>query len=199
MALASPGISSERRPMLRVADSLVESPSSTARMLLASLAADRVDLASGTLVRLSAGISRYQLSPLVLTVRGSIRELTFRWGWRFFIVVDDSVMPSAIDVRPGRDAGVWTAGLSSGPRLTEQLAGIARLQARADLDGELHILDAPGLDWSGLWIAGASDALFTLPTMRPINPVKLLRRLRTKSRLHSLKRLSQGETEHATG
>lgn len=153
------------------------SPISCAADFIAALPASRLGVSEGAELALAAPIARYRITADGLRRHASLEEVAYLWGWRFFVVESDRMLPRAIDVRPGRDAGSWRAGLVAGGHLARQLRLIDHL-SRSKTTGTVRVLDAPGLDWSGLWLAGEGAALISQKSTRPISAGGLLSRLR---------------------
>ena len=174
----------------------IEPPGSVAMSYLRGLPIERIGVREGTFAKLSAGLPRYMLTPERLHARQSLANAAFRWGWRFFAVADERTIPVAVDVRPSPDAGTWTAGLATGSALAAQLSAIARLSNEEDVVEELRLLDTRGLGWSGIWLAGTSDRVLALPSLRRANPKRLLARLRARAGLLQNTRVHEG-IDHA--
>ena len=163
--------------MVRSDDPSAHSLHDAAAALLTSLPAERLGVYEGVELQLAAPIARYRITAKMLA-RDSFEAAAYQWGWRYFLVLEGHLLPLAIDVRPGRDAGSWRAGLVSGPHLGRQLALIAALAQDDALAGTVRILDAPGLDWSGFWVTGEDHLLVTLKSGRRLDNAKLMQRLR---------------------
>lgn len=176
MAERSPGTGSS--VMITSDTFAVSDPRDDARALLEQLPAARLGLAKGAAVHLASPIARYRVSADDLRPRSDLANTAYRWGWRFYLVSDHHLLPFAVDLRPGRDAGSWRAGLASGVHLARQLTLIDRLARDARIKRTLRILDAPGLDWSGLWVVGTEEQLISLESGRKVDPARLLTQLR---------------------
>ena len=157
-------------------------PASAALALLRELPAERIGVAVGARLELARPIPKFRIDANFVLPRANLDETAYLWGWRFFIVAGSRLLTRAVDVRPGRDAGQWRAGMTSGEQLARQLAIIDRLGDDARTAG-LRFLDAPGLDWSGVWIAGENvHRLISLGRGQTIAPTRLMGKLRRTGR-----------------
>lgn len=154
-------------------------PQALAEALLSELAAARLGLPDLALVAMTEPVARYRISIPEVERGGGLDELVYHWGWRFYLARADRLLPHGIDVRGPSQTRAARTGLVSGPQLARQAQLLDRLDRRADVTATLRLLDAPGLDWSGLWLReGDDDAIIGLRSGRTLRVDRLLGQLR---------------------